>query len=263
MIYFVLGILGLVMGSFVSAFVDRIHDGRDWVRGRSECDSCKTTLGSRDLIPLLSWLLNRGRCRHCKSKVSIQYPLLELTTAGLFITIYAFWPFELSGFEYSRLVFWLVTIVGFVALSLYDIKWLLLPNKILYPLIALTVAFITVEAAFFDGGTELVRDSVLGLLACGGVFYILFQVSSGKWIGGGDVKLGFLLGLLLADPYKSLLVILLSSIIGILIALPGLLLKKMGPKTQMPYGPALMLATVIVFLWGEQLINWYTSDILL
>lgn len=262
MIILLLTVLGLVFGSFLTAFIDRVHDGRDWVSGRSECDSCNQTLGPVDLLPVISWVASKGRCRHCRKPVSASYPITETMTAVLLAGLYIFWPDNLAGFEWARLVLWIVMVIGFVGLSIYDIKWYLIPNRLLYPLIALALVFTGVEAVFAGGGTDLIRGAVLGILCCGGIFYVIFQVSGGKWIGGGDVKLGFLLGLLMADPYLALLVVMISSFIGILIALPAIIAKRIGAKSQLPYGPALMAATYIVFLWGEPLIDWYTTDLL-
>ena len=150
-----------------------------------------------------------------------------------------------------------------IALSVYDLRWFIIPNRIIYPLIAFMVAFTAVEAIFFDGGTALVRGAVLGLLACGGLFYVLFQSSGGRWIGGGDVKLGFLLGILAGGAFESLLLVMLASIIGLAFSLPLIATKKLGPKSQIPFGPVLVLAGIIVVLAGEPLLEWYLEETLL
>lgn len=255
-------ILGLVLGSFLTAFIDRIHDGRDWVAGRSECDSCKAVLQPKDLVPVLSWLYNRGRCAYCSKKVSFIYPVTEILTAILLVVSYLNWPGGLEGFDIAKFILWCVFVVGFVGLSIYDLKWLIIPNKIVYPLIALAAGMVAVEAIFYEGGTQLVRDSVLGLLSVGGLFFLLFQVSSGRWIGGGDVKLGFLLGLLAGGYFEGALLIMIASFLGLFAALPFIIARKVGAKSQIPFGPVLMMAGFIIYLFGERLVDWYTTNFL-
>lgn len=263
MIYVLLSVLGLLFGSFVTALVDRLHDGRDWVKGRSECDSCHKQLQAIDLVPVFSWLANKGKCRQCQQPVSWRYPSIELVTAASFIASYHFWPVALEGFEVARFVAWLVVVIGLVAMSLYDLRWMLIPNRIVYPLLLLVVLFVVVEAIFFGGGTESVRGAILGLAACGGLFYLLYQLSSGRWIGGGDVKLGFLLGLLAGSLSKGLLVVMLASLAGVVITLPLVAFGKLTPKTRIPFGPLLMSACFFVVLFGQQLVDWYFKDLLL
>lgn len=256
-------VVGLVLGSFITAFVDRLHDGRDWVKGRSECDSCREQLEPRDLVPVMSWLVNMGRCRMCGARVSWRYPATELSLVTVFVVSYIFWPYTFAGIDIARFVLWCVILVGFVAMSMFDFRWMIIPNKILYPLIAITILFVLIESVFYGGGAKLVQDTVLGLVACGGIFFGLYQVSEGRWIGGGDVKLGFLLGLLVAGLYEGLLVIMLASFIGVAVSLPALVTRKLNVKTHIPFGPVLMLSTVIVFLFGSQIIDWYLHDFLL
>ncbi len=258
----VLAVLGLVMGSFITALVDRLHDGRDWVKGRSSCDSCKKTLAARDLVPVLSWLSSAGKCRQCKQKISWQYPIIELVTGALFVISYLAWPTDIVGFQQAKFTIWLITLVGLIALSVYDLRWFIIPNRIIYPLIALMTAVIAVESVFYGGGPALVRDSVLGLLACGGLFYVLFQVSGGRWIGGGDVKLGFLLGMLAGGVFESLMLVMLASVIGLVFSLPLILTKKLGPKSQIPFGPVLVVAGIVIFLAGESIVDWYLNGVI-
>jgi len=160
-------------------------------------------------------------------------------------------------------VFWLVFLTGFLALVVYDLKWMLLPNKIVYPLIALaTVQTLTIVFAF-DGGLNSLREAALGFLISGGLFYILFQLSGGKWIGGGDVKLGMLLGIVVGGPSKSLLLLFLASLSGSAVAVPLLLSGRATKTTRVPFGPFLIIAGVVVQLFGAALIDWYKHNFLL
>lgn len=253
----VLAFLGLCFGDFLTAFVERLHDGRDWVKGRSECEHCHHQLSFLDMIPVLGWLLVGGKCRYCKHKIARHYPIIELATAGLFIGSYLAWPygFELSGM--LRFVVWLVMLVGFMGLIVYDFRWMLLPNRIVYPLIVVAIIHVIAQALFFNGGANAIREAVLGIFAAGGVFFVLFQVSKGKWIGGGDVKLGILIGLLVGGPLHSLMVIFLGSIIGTIAVIPLLATGRLKRNSHLPFGPFLLAGTIIVMLYGRELLDWY------
>ena len=252
-------VLGLLTGSFLSAFVDRLQDGRKWVVARSQCDSCKTHLGSLDLLPVISWTISRGKCRHCKKPIGWRYPVIELTTAGLFMISYIFWPDPLVAFEIVKFGLWLVFLAGFVALSIYDLRWCLLPNKIVYSLIGLAMLGLAAEIILTDSGFSSIIGAGAGVLGCAGLFYVLFWMSKGRWIGGGDVKLGILLGILAGGIVESLILVLIASILGLLVSLPLFINKKLNLKSQLPFGPLLMAATVIMVIFGGSLLDWYLN----
>lgn len=276
MIIVALLVLGLCFGSFVNALVWRMHEQSkpkakrkasdsklSLAKGRSMCVHCGHELGASDLVPVLSWLSLRGKCRYCKKPISWQYPIVELITALLFIISYLYWP-DFQDFQGGTLeiagvvgfVVWLICLVGFMALIVYDLRWMLLPNKIIFPLLGLAGAGAVTNSAL-SGSIEPLVSSVAGMAVGGGLFYILFQLSSGKWIGGGDVKLGFLLGLLLGAPSLSFLMLFIASLLGSLVSIPLLISKKVGPKTRIPFGPFLISSAIIVQLFGEHIISWY------
>jgi leader peptidase (prepilin peptidase)/N-methyltransferase len=273
MIIVILAIAGLCLGSFVNALIWRLHGqaieshkkkpNRRYIaqlsvlKGRSMCPHCKHRLSTRDLIPVLSWLSLRGNCRYCGKPISPQYPLVELATALLFIASYLWWPVALSGVQISIFVIWLVLLVGLVALIVYDLRWQLLPNRIIYPLGAVAVAMAAIEVTTVTGRAIALLNLILAVLVGGGIFYVLFQVSSGKWIGGGDVKLGWLLGLVAGTPARSLLLIFLAAVIGSLSSLPLLATKRLKRTSTIPFGPFLILAVIIVQLFGASLLMWY------
>lgn len=188
---------------------------------------------------------------------------MEAGMAVLFVASYIFWPFAFGAEGIFLLVTWLVAVVGLVALFVYDIRWMLLPNKIVFPLIALGVAQTLVVAIAFDGGITTVIDALAGLAVAGGLFYVLFQLSKGTWIGGGDVKLGYALGLLLGNPSLAFLMLFTASILGIITAVPGLVTKKLAATSRIPFGPFLIAATFIVMLFGTAIIEWYKQHVLL
>ena len=257
MIFVATLVAGFIAGSFLTSFVGRLHDGRDFIRSRSACNACRKSLGILDLVPLLSWLALRGRCRHCKQRVSCYYPAVEAVTAASFMAFYAFWPYSFAGWELVLFVGYLLALVVLLALAIYDLRWWLLPNKLTYPLAGWALALLGIRLLIeFDPG--LLLAALLSALAGGGLFYVIFQIAD-KYIGGGDVKLGFVLGLLLVDWRLSLLTIFLSSLIGTVVSLPFLLRRQKGKafKARLPFGPFLIVAALLAFWFGGSLIEWY------
>src|SRR5690606_10697569 len=134
------------------------------ISGRSMCPLCKHMLSAKDLVPVISWLSLRGKCRYCQKPISWQYPLIELVTATAFGLSFAYWPRELVGtLELTLFGLWLASVVCFIALAVYDAKWMLLPDKIMRPLVALSLLGV-VLAAFIDGPNTL-RDRLFGVAA--------------------------------------------------------------------------------------------------
>jgi leader peptidase (prepilin peptidase)/N-methyltransferase len=257
MIILTLILLGLIWGSFVNAFVWRLHEGRDWVRGRSECSVCHHQLAPGDLIPVISWLMLGGKCRYCHKPIK-DSPIVELSVPLLFTASYIWWPWALQGAGLLRFILWLIFLVGFVILAVYDLRWKLLPNKIVYPMIGLAVLQVALLTLFYSGGVTLLLGAAAGVLIISGGFYALFQVSGGKWIGGGDVKLGVVLGILAGGLWQALLLLFIASLSGMLITIPLLLSKKVRPKATIPFGPFLLLASIVIQLFGTVIVRWYT-----
>ena len=256
---FVSLVAGLIAGSFLTVFVDRLRDGRNFISGRSTCDSCHKKLGALDLVPLLSWLALRGRCRHCRKSVSWRYPAVELITGLGFAAFYWFWPHSFEGWDLVLFVGWLPVLVALLALAVYDLRWWLLPNKIVYPLLAWSLLLVLVR--FLDQTAPWVFvEALFGLLAGGGLFYLLFKFSS-KYIGGGDVKLGFCLGLLLLRWELALMMIFLSAILATLWVLPALLRrgKKKTLQAKIQFGPFMIAAALLVFWFGQGWLDWYLT----
>lgn len=269
---FILIVLGLCAGSFINALVWRLREQEKTKKlnprlsilsGRSMCPNCQHALGFWDLIPVVSWLGLKGKCRYCHKPISWQYPLVELVTAGLFVASYLYWPMV---FDTRGILFfgnWLIMLTGLVALAVYDLKWMLLPDRIIKPLIALATILILTDVFAFEGGLDAIRRAILGLAFCGGIFYLLYQLSGGRWIGGGDVKLGFLLGLIVGGPLEALLIIFIASFLGTILALPIMAMGKQNLKMHLPFGPFLIAATIVVYLFGADLISWYKYHVLL
>lgn len=260
--YFAIALLflGLCLGSFINAAVWRLKHKKDIFLDRSECTKCHYKLGVLDLIPVFSWLALRGKCRKCSKPISVQYPLVELATAALFVLSLAFWPF---GFESVNNIFqfavWLLACVALVFLFVYDLKWLILPDKAVFILAFLGVSMAILYSIQADSFSAFFQDVIFSLLILSGFYLLLFIYSKGKWIGFGDVKLGVGLALLLCNWQLAIVALFLANLIGTLVFLPLLALKKVGRSSQIPFGPFLIVGTIVAFLFGSDIISWYNS----
>ncbi len=232
-------------------------------KGRSMCSKCRHPLAPNDLIPLISWILLRGKCRYCHQPIQ-DTPLLEIGLPIVFVISFVFWPLgidraNLVGYGSVAFVLWLAFMVGFAVLTAYDIRWFLLPDKIVWPLVALALLQVVLHATVFNGGTRVIYAALWGVLICSGFFYVLFTLSKGQWIGGGDVKLGIVLGLLAGGPLPGLLVLFAASLLGTAVSLPMLIQKKLQRTSIIPFGPFLMFGCVIVVLFGQRLTDWFSA----
>jgi prepilin signal peptidase PulO-like enzyme (type II secretory pathway) len=250
--------LGLIWGSFINALVWRLHEKRDWVTERSECPHCHHQLASKDLIPVVSFLMLKGKCRYCKKPIP-DTPVSELLTPALFILSYVFWPSELTGAGLFLFIAWLIFIIGFVALAIYDLRWYLLPNKMVFPIIGLAAVQVLIMPLVYHYSWHTVLDAALGALTLSGLFYIIFQISGGTWIGGGDVKLAMALGLLAGDPLRSMLLLFFASFIGSVAAIPIIAKNGLKSKIKLPFGPLLIAGLILVQLFGSSVISWYSN----
>lgn len=276
MVVIYLGILGLCIGSFVCATVWRLREqsllaakkkltpaeksyeaALSISKGRSMCSHCKHPLAAKDLIPLVSWLYLRGKCRYCRKPIGALEPLAEAATALLFISSYLLWPMPWNGQGIFDFVVWLVLLSGFMALSIYDFKWFLLPDRVVLPLTILTVLKVIIDTTVFHTGVSSAMGAVWGALVIGVMFYGLFVVSNGRWIGGGDVKIAAMLGLLAGSPLRALFVIFISSVLGMVVSLPLLIRGSATRNSHIPFGPFLMAATIIVVLFGDKIVKSY------
>lgn len=294
MVILILAVFGLCLGSFVNALVWRFHeqaelrqaatpanakqtakkqkqlqtdlDAVSLSKGRSMCVHCRHELAPKDLIPVVSYLWLRGRCRYCRKPID-DTPIPELLTPILFVVSYLAWPLPLHGAGLVTLIFWLVFLVGFVALGLYDYRWYELPHRIVLPLIGVALIQVVLVSTVWHGGWAYVERAVWGAAFGGGLFYLLYVFSPkmklddgesiSAWIGGGDITLGTLLGLLVGGPGHALLVIFLASVLGTLIAIPLYIRGKATRHSHLPFGPLLIVAAVIVQLWGNTILDWY------
>ena len=227
------------------------------------CVDCGHVLSWYDLLPLMSWIMLRGKCRYCHKPISWQYPVVEALTAVLFVVSYLYWPLSLSAGWTSLFGLWLVLVTGFVALAVYDLRWMLLPDRVVFPLQAVAASYALALFALSGGDWQIIAGALFGVLGSAGLFYALFQISGGKWIGGGDVKLAVVLGLVLGGAAEALLMLFIASVLGSVVGIPLLLQGKAKAKSKLPFGPFLLIATVITVLFGSGLLDWYQRQVLL
>lgn len=275
MIILALILLGLCLGSFVNALVWRTYmlenkKSKDKkysiTKGRSVCVHCRHELSALDLVPVLSWVALRGKCRYCKKPISKQYPAVEVLTAALIVISYMLWPYTSQAWSFGEVVvfgLWSLLVTLFVALSVYDLRWFLLPDKIVIPATLLGTGMVVARAVTY-GEIAVIWHSLLGAGLVFGIFYLLFYVSKGAWIGGGDVKIGFLLGLLSGGVTNVFVMLFLASLLGTLFAvfLSVVRKQKLHRKVTIPFGPFLLSATSIVVVVGADIVDWYSNLIL-
>lgn len=275
MVIVFLVVVGLCLGSFVNAFTWRLHEQSKTTdkkklkelsisKGRSKCTHCGHQLAAKDLIPVLSWLSLSGKCRYCKKPISWQYPLVELAGAVLLVASYIWWPYAIeSSLEIALFGLWAVIATGFLALTVYDARWYLLPDKIVFPLTAIGGIFVALLAVQYDT-TAVLRDAAIGALVVFGLFYGLHQLSQGKWIGGGDVKLAVLLGALAGGLVNAMLLLFIASVLGAAYGVAASTIggQKLTRKLRIPFGPFLIVATIVTVLFGASIVDWYSELIL-
>ncbi|HRK41230.1 MAG TPA: prepilin peptidase [Candidatus Saccharibacteria bacterium] len=255
-----LAVLGAAMGSFAGAVVWRLKHKRDIVRERSECEHCHHKLGVLDLIPIVSWVTLAGKCRYCHKPIGRSALLLEVALAAYFVISYLAWPYGLTtGLEWLALVLWLVMGVGLAILFVYDLRWYLLPDKVVFPLIAVSGVLFVLRAVA-QGWTPgiFIVELALALLAVAGFYGFIYTVSKGEWVGFGDVKLGVVIGLALGWQL-ALLAVLIANLVGVLVILPGLASGKLQRSSRVPFGPFLITGLVLSGLFGHQILLWYAS----
>lgn len=252
-------ILGLALGSFINALTWRIRAGWDMIKDRSRCVHCKHTLEWYDLLPVISWIVLRARCRYCKKPISAQYPLVEIGF-GLFLAgSYHFWPSNLiTHYDYAYFGLWIIAGVILTTLLIYDLRWMLLPDKLVYPLALISLLALSIVAQ--TNFNELSNHILAGFLAWV-FFYILYIVSKGRWIGGGDIKLAPALGLWLT-PTGVLTWLMLAFYSATLVVLPLLIFRAITRKQPVPFGPFLILGFVVAFIWGTDIKDWYLNLVL-
>jgi len=246
-------VLGMVIGSFLNVVVYRLNNNESPLRGRSLCPTCRHQLAWYDNIPLLSFLLLKGRCRYCHSPICLQYPLVELLTGILTVLVIYSQNFKYQG-PSTKLIFDLLIAYCLVAIFVSDWRYYIIPDEV--------VLFGVIVALFFiisQSPTLLVPNFLAGLGAAGALAGVVW-LTKGKGMGWGDVKLAGLMGLVLGWPKVAWALeaaFLTGAVAGVILILIGR--KKL--KSRVAFGPFLAWATLIFLLCGDKII-WQTGAVL-
>jgi leader peptidase (prepilin peptidase) / N-methyltransferase len=240
----VAGALGATVGSFLNVVAYRLPRGESLVRPGSRCPGCATAIKPYDNLPVLGWLLLRGRCRNCKVRISPQYPIVEALTALLAVSV------VLVKHSAGDIALGLTLVGILVPVALIDLEHRIIPNKIT---LAASVAAVAIGVALKPSG---VPEQLIAGAAAGG-FLLVFVLAYPKGMGMGDVKLAAVLGLFLG---RSVAVAILAAVlIGTVVG--GMVMARLGVqqgrKTAVPFGPFLALGGVIALLAGPEIIHWY------
>jgi len=229
------GLFGTAVGSWLNVIVFRLHAGTSFLRGRSACPHCHRTLQPRELIPLVSFALQAGRCRSCRQPISWQYPAVEAITGLLFAAFV--WQ---NGLTLTTLVA-VVAISFSVVLFVYDWRYQLVPDVVSLP--AAGLAFVG-NLALGRSFTDLILGGIIGA----GFFLVQYAVSRGRWIGGGDIRIGLFIGFLLGWPLV-LMALILAYVSGSVVGLGLIVSGRYRWTSRLPFGTFLTASSVVVLYW--------------
>lgn len=236
---------GITFGSFFNVVGLRVPVKESIVSPPSHCTTCDRRLTALDLVPVFSYVFLGGKCRGCKQKISAIYPLMELVTGVLFVFSYV-----ALGFQWELAVA-LLFLSMLVILTVSDLKYMLIPNKVLllFGVAIFVLRFVSPLTPWWD--------SLLGAAVGFGVLFLIAVVSKGG-MGGGDIKLFFVIGLTLGTLH-TLLTLFLASLIGAVIGIIFLKRTKQGRKTPVPFGPSIAVAAIVAYFYGSSIVGWYTG----
>ena len=241
--YIIIFIFGITIGSFVNVCIYRIPLGESIVTAPSHCMTCGWKLKWYDMVPVFSWLVLGGKCRNCKSKISVQYPIIEGVNGILYVMICA-----VNGLEWNSVIYCFMA-SALLVLSIIDWRTYEIPFGINVFLFVLGIAM-----TILDRGN--LAEHLIGMICVSGLLGILYLLTGGRAIGGGDIKLMFACGLLLGWEL-ILLAFFLGCIIGSVVHIIRMSVKKAGRMLAM--GPYLSAGILLAALWGNAWINWYLS----
>jgi prepilin signal peptidase PulO-like enzyme (type II secretory pathway) len=255
-LYIIVFILGLIIGSFLNCVIYRLEEEKSFLKGRSFCPHCKHILNWGDLIPVFSFIFLKTRCRYCREKISFQYPLVELATGLLFVSLlnYGF----LSPFYILHSIFFILFSCFLIIIFIFDLKHYIIPDKVIFPAIITALIYNLYLLFISHYPLSTILNNFYAAFGAALFFLIIVLATKGKGMGVGDIKLAFFMGLLLGLP-NILVALFLAFLIGAIIGLGMIALKKKTLKSEIPFGPFLILGTFIALFWGSNLINWYLN----
>lgn len=239
-------VVGACVGSFLNVAIFRVHEGESVARGRSKCRACEEPIRAGDLVPVLSYLRLRGRCRSCQSVISWQYPVVELATGILFVAAFAV---DDGWIEVVRN--W-VFVSYLVIIFVYDLRHMLIIDRFTIP----AMIFAVIVNLWL--GAIPAWSILAGGAALAAFFWIQYAVSKGTWVGGGDIRMGALMGFMLGFE-QGLVALFLAYVLGAVVGLAMMATGRATRKTSVPFGTLLALATAVTLFAGEPMIDWYLS----
>lgn len=260
--------VGAVLGSFLNVLIYRTLDEEplrrheSWMRGWSRCDECKKRIAWYDNIPLVSYVLLRGRCRYCKKKITLSHPVVELLVGTLFVWWYwsgaFFFQLTQAPLQMLQPLFWLMVGILLLVIAIADVRYWIIPDWAVGMLTFITLLY---RIVLVTEGVMRPVDLLTTLtvsLASVVALWTLWLLTKKKGIGLGDVKLVFPLGLLLGWP-NTLVGLFLAFVMGAGVGVTLVLLKRRHVSEALPFGPFLVAASCVSLLWGDALVRWYTS----
>lgn len=272
-------ILGAVMGSFAGAQVWRLRARQlveDKASGekvdtaelkrlkpliapvrqdRSRCLQCKHGLAWHDLLPVVSWLWLGGKCRYCRKAIGWSEFFTETGVAVVFALLVALWS-DWSVIGWVQLGLWLIAAVLMAILFAYDARWFLLPDRIMWPLVAVAAVNAGLEVAQAHDPVTVLWSLLGAVLILSGVYLMLYVMSRGAWIGFGDVKLGLALALLLGQWPLAFIALFAANLIGTVLVVPAMATGKLSRHAKVPFGPLLIIGALIAWWWGPLMMSW-------
>ena len=253
---FIVFIFGLIAGSFLNCVIYRLGEKKSFLKGRSFCPNCGHILSWKDLIPIFSFLILRGKCRYCGKKISLQYPLVELFTALLFTFIFFHFQNYITLYSSIDLIFYWVIFGFLIIIFVFDLKHYLIPDKIIHPALVLSLFYQLFKIWNFSHWNFFgISNLFLGILPS--LFFLtVVLISKETWMGWGDFKLSILMGLILGWP-KIIPALFFSFFVGSIFGIFLIILKKKSLKSEIPFAPFLVSGTIFSLFFGEKVIDWY------
>lgn len=249
-------VFGIVLGSFLNVLILRFYSDESVLVGRSHCTNCRHVLGVWDLLPLVSFFILGRKCRYCGKKISWQYPAVELATGILFSAacLILNFNFQILDFKLFNLLWMWFVICVMIVVFVYDLKYYLILDKVIYP--AAVAALFVSPFVFGTPSWRNFAGAVIAAAIGGGFFLLQYLLSHGKWIGGGDIKLGALMGLILGVG-NLFVALFFAYVIGAIFGIFLVAAKKKTMQSQIPFGTFLAVGTMVALFWGEKIIQWY------
>ena len=254
-------LLGLSVGSFLNLCIDRLPQHKSIVSPRSHCDGCQRSLSTADLVPLLSYIWLRGRCRYCGARIPLRIAIVELASGAIFAAL-AWYYFQNDNFD-AELAFSLVFAALFIVIFVIDLEQGLVLNNVVLFGLSLAFVFSFFQTGFEDFWPRLGPGIALSALLGGAVGFAImllpYLISRGG-MGAGDVKLAGLIGVVVGFP-QVVAALLVGIVIGGIVAVFLLLARRRGRKEAVPFGPFLAVGAMVTLVWGAQIIEWYRTTL--